>query len=202
MYLAPGSLRLGRGQHRGHARCRRAARLARHARVGSLCLRDALRASFASDITNLVYRWNPGDPRPEAERRAALFEFMYQTYDSSAWIPQSVFDGNVVTQAVFGDVDTIVGEKVGLVLWREQTHVPAFGMAPGPRPDLPLRWTVNCLVCHTAEIDGVAYLGAGTKTFDDLWLGEALKTLTSERWRSVLPVDAADPRSPPRPTGS
>ena len=154
--------------------------------------RDALRASFASDIRNLVYRWDPADPRPEAERRAALFEFMYQTYDSSAWIPQSVFDGNVVTQAVFGDVDTIVGEKVGLVLWREQTHVPAFGMAPGPRPDLPLRWTVNCLVCHTAEIDGVAYLGAGTKTFDDRWLGEALKTLTSERWRSVIPVDASD----------
>ncbi len=154
--------------------------------------RDALRASFASDTRNLVYRWDPADPRPDAERRAALFEFMYQTYDSTAWIPQSVFDGNVVTQAVLGDVDTIVGEKVGLVLWREQTHVPAFGMAPGPRPDLPLRWTVNCLVCHTAEIDGVAYLGAGTKTFDDLWLGEALKTLTSERWRSVLPVDASD----------
>ena len=32
----------------------------------------------------------------------------------------------------------------------------------------------------------------GTKTFDDLWLGEALKTLTSERWRSVLPRDPAD----------
>ena len=154
--------------------------------------RDALRASFASDTRNLVYRWDPADPRPDAERRAALFEFMYQTYDSTAWIPQSVFDGNVVTQAVLGDVDTIVGEKVGLVLWREQTHVPAYGMAPGPRPDLPLRWTVNCLVCHTAEIDGVAYLGAGTKTFDDLWLGEALRTLTSERWRSVLPVDASD----------
>ena len=28
-------------------------------------------------------------------------------------------------------------------------------------------WTVNCLVCHTAEIDGVTYLGAGTKVFDD-----------------------------------
>ena len=65
-------------------------------------------------------------------------------------------------------------------------------MAPSPRPDEPLRWTVNCLVCHTAEIDGVAYFGAGTKTFDDLWLGEALKTLTSERWRSVLPGDSTD----------
>ena len=47
-------------------------------------------------------------------------------------------------------------------------------------------WTVNCLVCHTAEIDGVAYFGAGTKTFDDLWLGESLKRLTSQRWRGRL----------------
>lgn len=43
-------------------------------------------------------------------------------------------------------------------------------------------WTVNCVVCHTAEIDGVAYFGAGTKTFDELWLGESLKRLTSEPW--------------------
>ena len=49
---------------------------------------------------------------------------MYQTYDSSAWIPQSLFDGNLVTQAVIGDVDTIVGKKVGLVLWREQASRP------------------------------------------------------------------------------
>jgi hypothetical protein len=48
------------------------------------------------------------------------------------------------------------------------------------------------LVCHTAEIDGVAYLGAGTKTFDDRWLGEALKTLTSARWRTLLPLDPID----------
>ena len=121
-----------------------------------------------------------------------MFDFIYQTYDSSAWIPQSLFDSNLVTQAVIGDVDTIVGEKVGLVRWREQAVVPAYGMAPSPRADLPLRWTVNCLVCHTAEIDGVAYLGAGTKTFDDRWLGEALKTLTSERWRSVSGGSAED----------
>ena len=30
--------------------------------------------------------------------------------------------------------------------------------------------------------DGVAYLGAGSKVFDDKWLGEALKTMTSDRW--------------------
>ncbi len=154
--------------------------------------RESLRSTFESDTRNLVYRWDPADLRPERVRRAALFDFMYQTYDSSAWIPQSLFDGNLVTQAVIGDVDTIVGEKVGLVLWREQSVVPAYGMAPSARSDEPLRWTVNCLVCHTAQIDGVAYLGAGTKTFDDLWLGEALKTLTSERWRSALPRDPGD----------
>ncbi len=154
--------------------------------------RDALRSTFESDTRNLVYRWDDADPRSESERRAALFDFIYQTYDSSAWIPQSLFDSNLVTQAVIGDVDTIVGEKVGLVLWREQSVVPAYGMAPDDRADLPLRWTVNCLVCHTAEIDGVAYLGAGTKTFDDRWLGEALKTLTSERWRSVSGGSAED----------
>ena len=155
--------------------------------------RDALRSTFDADTGKLVYRWNPADPRSQPERRAALFDFMYQSYDSSAWIPQSLFDSNLVTQAVIGDVDTIVSRKVGLVRWRESAIVPAYGMAPDLRADSgPLRWTVNCLVCHTAEIDGVAYLGAGTKTFDDRWLGEALKTLTSERWRSAVSSDSAD----------
>jgi mono/diheme cytochrome c family protein len=154
--------------------------------------RDALRNTFASDLRQVVYRWDPADPRSADARLDSLFEFVYQTYDSSAWIPQAVFDGNLATQAIVGDVDTIVGSKVGLVLWRDQDVVPAFGMAPGPRADQPLRWTVNCLVCHTAEIDGVAYLGAGTKTFDDRWLGDALKTLTSDRWRTVLPLAPID----------
>ena len=52
-------------------------------------------------------------------RRQALFDFMYETYDASAWIPQSLFDTNAVTHAIVGDVDTIVGDKVGLVLWRD-----------------------------------------------------------------------------------
>ena len=154
--------------------------------------REALKATFDRDIRNLVYRWDPDDPRSEPQRRAALFDFIYQTYDSSAWIPQSLFDSNLITQAVIGDVGTIVGKKVGLVVWREHSVVPAYGMAPSGRADLPLRWTVNCMVCHTAEIDGVAYLGAGTKMFDDRWLGDALKTLTSERWRSVLPATSTD----------
>ncbi|HYN10538.1 MAG TPA: hypothetical protein VES67_24340 [Vicinamibacterales bacterium] len=169
--------------------------------------RDALIGSFESDLRRVVLEWDPSDPRPAADRRRALFDFVYQTYDASAWIPQSLFDSNLVTQAVVGDVDTIVGEKVGLVLWRDNARVPAFGMAPnaewvaadGPtRPPAratdaaSLKWTVNCLVCHTAEIDGVAYFGAGTKTFDELWLGEALKRLTSDRWRRLLPRGSID----------
>ena len=155
--------------------------------------REELASSFDVGIRNLVFEWDPSDPRPQAERRKALFDFMYQTYQGSAWIPQSLFDSNLVAQAVIGDVDTIVGDKVGLVLWRDNTRVPAFGMAPNA-DHTPLKWTVNCLVCHMAEIDGVAYLGAGTKTFDEVWLGDALKRLTSGPWRSLLPrgsVDAA-----------
>ena len=154
--------------------------------------RETLAASFATDLQHVVYEWDADDRRPEEVRRRALFDFVYETYDASAWIPQSLFDGNVVAQAVAGDVDTIVREKVGLVLWRGNTRVPAFGMAPNlaPSSSAPsggtLKWTVNCLVCHTAEIDGVAYFGAGTKTFDELWLGEALKRLTSDRWRALM----------------
>jgi hypothetical protein len=156
--------------------------------------RDLLEARFESHIRNLVLRWDDADPRPMPERRRALFEFMYQTYDSSAWIPQSVFDGNVVTQIVAGDVRTIVRDQVGLALWQENPDVPAYGMAPNPNRKDPLSWTVNCLVCHMAEIDGIVYFGAGTKTFDEVWLGEALKKLTRSDLRALLlrdPVDAA-----------
>ncbi len=137
-------------------------------------------------MRQVVYRWDPADPRSDADKRAALFDFVYQTYDSSAWIPQSLFDGNLATQAIVGDVDTIVRDKVGLVLWRDNRRVPAFGMAPSAGAGEPLKWTVNCVTCHTAEIDGVAYFGAGTKTFDDKWLGDALKMLTNDRWRGVM----------------
>lgn len=154
--------------------------------------RDALVATFDSDIRNLVYRWDPDDPRPRAEQHAALFDFVHQTYRTSAWIPQSLFETNLVTQTIVGDIDTIVRDKVGLVPWRENAFVPAYGMAPSLEPDKPLRWTVNCLVCHTAEIDGVAYFGAGTKRFDDKWLGEALKVLTDEKWLRLLPSHPSD----------
>lgn len=153
--------------------------------------RDALASTFEADIRNLVYRWNEDDPRSLQERRAALFAFVHQTYGTSAWIPQALFDGNLVMQVVAGDEDAIVRDKVGLVLWPENRLIPAYGMAPNLESGSSLSWTVNCLVCHTAEIDGVAYLGAGTKIFDDRWLGESLKTLTNERWRAVLARDPA-----------
>jgi len=154
--------------------------------------KDTLAEAFDSGISRLVISWDPADSRPQATRRAALFDFMYETYQSSAWVPQSLFDTNAVTQAVVGDIDTIVGREVGLVRWRDNPQVPAFGMAPNvtstdaSTAPKALRWTVNCLVCHTAEIDGVAYFGAGSKTFDELWLGTALKRLTSEPWLSRL----------------
>src|SRR5262249_2889906 len=91
---------------------------------------ETLAAGFDAGIRNLVIEWDPADGRSEAERRRALFAFMYQTYKASAWIPQSLFDTNLVTQAVAGDVDTIVGRNVGLVLWHDNPRVPAFGMAP------------------------------------------------------------------------
>jgi hypothetical protein len=108
---------------------------------------ETLMTTFDDDMRDVVYRWSPDDPRSGAERRKALFDFVYQTYESSAWIPQSLFDRNLVTQAVIGSVDTIVRDQVGLVLWRDNALVPAFGMAPNREVGRPLRWTVNCLVC-------------------------------------------------------
>lgn len=147
---------------------------------------ESLRERFDRDLARVVVEWDPNDSRPMTVRRDALFDFVYSTYDSSAWIPQSLFDLNLALQIVSGDIPTIVGDKVGLTLWRDNPNVVAFGMAPHPDPKQPLKWTVNCLVCHTAEIDGVAYFGAGTKTFDDLRLGESLKKLTAPPWRTLL----------------
>src|SRR5690349_17404983 len=85
---------------------------------------------FDLAMKRTVLEWDPADTRPPDVRRRALFDFVYSTYESSAWIPQSLFNSNVVSQAVAGDVDTIVGEKVGLALWRDNPRVMAFGMAP------------------------------------------------------------------------
>ena len=148
--------------------------------------RSTLESTFARDIRSVVFRWDPGDPASLAERHAALFDFVHETYDTSAWIPHALFEGNLLAQVVTGDIETIVRDNVGLVPWPENRFVPAYGMAPRLGASGPSSWTVNCLVCHTAEIDGVAYLGAGTKVFDDKWLGDSLKELTNARWRPIL----------------
>ena len=54
-----------------------------------------MRSTFEADLRNVVYRWDPDNGRSKAQRLDALFEFVYQTYESSAWIPQSLFDGSL-----------------------------------------------------------------------------------------------------------
>src|SRR5262245_41496291 len=110
--------------------------LSRHETVPLTGFPDAsLAATFDAEMRNGVYRWSETDPRSDHERKKALFDFVYQTYDSSAWIPQSLFERNLITQTVVGDVDTIVGDRVGLVLWRDNPRVVAFGMAPSRSAD-------------------------------------------------------------------
>ena len=46
--------------------------------------REALASAFYADMRHVVYEWDPGDPRPQSERRQALFDFMYETYNASA----------------------------------------------------------------------------------------------------------------------
>src|SRR5215831_15367305 len=111
--------------------------------------RDTLRASFGRDIRNLKVSWADDDPRPERLRQDLLFDFFYQGYSSSAWVPQALFDGNAVTQAVVGDNTAIIRDRIGLVLWPENRLARAYGMAPNPDPGAPPGWTVNCLACHT-----------------------------------------------------
>jgi hypothetical protein len=184
---------LGLSEPRSRVRSRGAASVdANAAPATGLATREALAESFDADIRSLVYEWDPADPRPVDERQRLLFEFIYQTYQSSAWIPQALFDGNAITQAVVGDVDTIVRDRIGLVLWKENARVPVYGMAPSHDPAKPVSWTVNCVVCHTAEIDGVAYFGAGAKTFDEKRLSDSLKLLTSYGRRALIRDPSAD----------
>ena len=112
---------------------------------------EGLRDDFDADLRNVVYRWDRRDPRPPHERQKALFDFVYQTYDSSAWIPQSLFDGNLVTQAVVGDVDTHRPRqgRPGAVArttracrrsaWRRARDVDAAAQVDGQLPGLPHR---------------------------------------------------------------
>ena len=155
---------------------------------------ESLAATFDSDMRNVVYRWSETDPRSERDRKRATFDFVYQTYDSSAWIPQSLFEGTWSCRPSLGDVDTIVRDKVGLVLWRNNPRVVAFGMAPSRSADKPLMsgrsiaWSVT-----PRRSTACAYLGAGTKVFDDKMLGDALKLLTRPAGRHIGSSGLAGP---------
>ncbi len=154
--------------------------------------RQALLDNFRRDATGMVYRWAPGDARCEPERLTALARFMYEGYDSSAWIPQTFIAAARASQQTTSAVDAIIRDRVGLVLWSQNKVAPVFGMAPNPARDRPLSWTVNCLACHMAEIDGVAYLGAGTKTLDEMILGKAAQTVTDLTQLATIRPDSID----------
>jgi hypothetical protein len=154
--------------------------------------RAALVASFQSDIADMVYQWDPGDARPEPARSAALRDFMYQAYDSSAWIPQSAFDSNAILQLVIGDAETIIRDRIGLVPWQRNGIARAYGMAPKPAAAGPLSWTVNCVACHMAEIDGVAYFGAGGKLLDEKQLVETVMQVTGPMGRTRIPRSSSE----------
>jgi hypothetical protein len=147
--------------------------------------RESLWRSFPADIREMVYRWDPRDPRSEDDRRRALFVFMYEGFDSAAWIPQSLFARKQLL-APFGDPDAIITRSIGLVGWPQNLASKTYGMAPELAPGRPLAWTANCITCHIAEIDGVVYFGAGGKVLDETLLKLAVQGLTDRRWRAQL----------------
>jgi hypothetical protein len=148
--------------------------------------REALFATFASDVRNVNYEWDAHDSRSEAVRQRALFEFMTETYNSSFWVPRALLDGNLMTQAVVGDHKTIARDKVGLVLWKENKVTDVYGVSPNAGSGEPLGYTSNCVMCHLAEIDGKVYFGAGNKLFDEKVLVDSLTKLTGRTGRRIL----------------
>ena len=117
--------------------------------------REELAATFDADMRSVKIEWDRGDTRPLHVRRKALFDFVYQTYDASAWIPQSLFDGNLVRQVIVGDVDTIVGEQVGLVLWRD--NAACSGVRHGAERVGPLRSTFERSTPVDGELPRLSY---------------------------------------------
>lgn len=153
---------------------------------------DEMLARFESDTANMVYEWDPSDPRSSAERRRALFDFMNEDYGGAFWIPTSLLDGNVITRAVAGSQESIARDRVGLVLWPENEITRVYGVSPNFTSGEPLGFTSNCVLCHLAEIDGTVYLGAGNKLFDEKALVDALTRLTSRTGRSIIPLGSSD----------
>ena len=147
----------------------------------SLSTGSSMSETFESDIANMVYEWNPQDPRSEKERQRVLFGFMTETYNGSFFIPNSLLQGNFITQAVIGDRRTIARDKVGLVFWPENQTTQVYGVSPNVKSGEPIGFTSNCVMCHLAEIDGKIYFGAGNKLFDEKVLVDSLTKLTSSR---------------------
>ena len=98
--------------------------------------RETLWRSFPADIREMVYRWDPRDPRSEEERRRALFDFIYEGFDSAAWVPQSLFQRKELL-AQFGVRDAIVTQTIGLVGWPQNRAAMIYGMAPELAPGRP-----------------------------------------------------------------
>ena len=94
--------------------------------------REALVSAFDSSIRNLVVEWDPGDPRPDAERRKALFGFISRPTNRQHGFRSPCSTPNLITQAVVGDVDTIVGEKVGSCVAGQHGSFPRLA-CPGRR---------------------------------------------------------------------
>jgi hypothetical protein len=90
--------------------------------------REALWRAFPADIREMVYRWDPHDPRTEEERRRALFDFMYEGFDSAAWVPQSLFKRKEVL-APFGDPDAIITRTIGLIGWPQNRAARTLGQS-------------------------------------------------------------------------
>ena len=157
--------------------------------------RQALFDNFGRDAAGMIYRWDPRDARPEPERLLALAKFMYEGYDSSAWIPQTFIDAPRILPRSAAATEAIIRDRVGLVLWPQNKVAPVFGMAPNPARDRSLSWTLNCLACHMAEIDGVAYLGAGNKALDEMMLGKAAEKVTDLAQINTTRTDSPDQAS-------
>ena len=93
--------------------------------------RNMLEERFDADLRYVAIAWSPDDARPEAVRRKALFEFVYQTYDASAWIPQSLFDGNIAMQVI---AVLLTAAVIGAVFLAKREDVPDPGDASEPQP--------------------------------------------------------------------
>jgi hypothetical protein len=156
--------------------------------------RETLWRSFPADIREMVYRWDPHDPRSDEERRRALFDFMYEGFESAAWVPQSLFKRKDLL-APFGEPGSIVSQTIGLVAWPQNRVANVYGMAPQLALGRPLAWTANCVTCHITEIDGVVYFGGGGKVLDETLLKLAVLGLTDVGWRTKLLDDAEDDRT-------